>query len=81
MRNKNSTIIYSKEKIKTWQGYDQKKNQKLVLNKLKTMGNSTFIYTPWALSSNFFFKQFPIYMWPIFTHVRQCAPMYELWVN
>jgi hypothetical protein len=51
---------------------------KLVLNILKVMKNSTSIYTPWVPSSNFFFKKFPIYMWPVFTHVCPCASMCEL---
>jgi hypothetical protein len=24
---------------------------------------------------------FLVYMWPMFTHVRPCAPMCELWMN
>ncbi len=46
-----------------------RKCSKLVLNKLKAMGNSTFIYTPWELSSKKFIKELPIYKWPMFTHV------------
>ncbi len=42
---------------------------KLVLNRLKVMRNSTFIYTPWAPSSKKFFKKLPINMWPMYTHV------------
>jgi hypothetical protein len=55
------------------QGYDIKKKTypKLVLNKLKLMGNSTFKYTYWAPSSRKFFNKLPTYMWPI-------VPMCEL---
>jgi hypothetical protein len=50
---------------------------KLMLNKLKIMGNSTFIYTHWAYSS----KKLPIYMWPMFTHVRPCVAYVHPCVN
>jgi hypothetical protein len=43
--------------------------QKLLLNKLKVMGNSTFIYTYQAPSSKKFFNKLPTHMWPMFTHV------------
>jgi hypothetical protein len=43
---------------------------KLVLNKLKVMGNSTSISTHWAFNSKMFFKKILIYMWPMFTHVH-----------
>jgi hypothetical protein len=78
MRNKNSTIFYYKEERKEKQGYDKKAYLKLVLNVIKVMGNSIFIYTPWAPSSKKFLKMFLVYMWPMFTHVRPCAPMCEL---
>jgi hypothetical protein len=48
-------------KKKKKQGYDKKTYPKLVLNKLKVVGNSTSIYTPWAPSSRKFFEKFPIY--------------------
>jgi hypothetical protein len=67
--NKNPTRFYCKEETK--QGYDNKTYQKLVLNKLKVMGNSTFIYTYSAPSSNKFLKKLPTYTWP----------MCELWIN
>ncbi len=51
---------------------------KLMLNKLKVMGNFTFSYTHLAPSSEKIFKKFSIYMWPIFAHVCPCAPMCEL---
>jgi hypothetical protein len=41
--NKDPTRFYDKEEIE--QGYDKKAHPKLVLSKLKVMGNSTFIYT------------------------------------
>jgi hypothetical protein len=67
MQNKNPTKVYIKEEIK--QGHDKKTYPRLVLNKLKVVGNSTFIYNPWALNSKEFFKRLPKYMWPMFTHV------------
>jgi hypothetical protein len=41
--NTNLTRFYYKEETK--QGYDKKMYPKLMLNKLKVMGNSTSIYT------------------------------------
>jgi hypothetical protein len=41
----------------TKQGYDKKTHSKLMLNILKTMGNYTFTYTPWALSFRKFLKK------------------------
>jgi len=67
--------------MKIKQGYDKKRYPKLVLNKLKVMGNFTSIYTPWAPNSKKFLKNFLIYMWPMFIDVRQCASMCELWMN
>jgi hypothetical protein len=58
-----------------------KKYLKLVLNKLKVLGNFTSIYTTWAPNLEKKFKKFLIYMWPMFNHVRLCAPMCELRVN
>ncbi len=46
-----------------------------MLNKLKVMKNSTYIYTPWAPSLRKLLKKLPIYMC---AHVRPCAPMCEL---
>jgi hypothetical protein len=43
VQNKNPIRFYCKEE--TEQGYDKKTYLKLVLNILKTMGNSIFIYT------------------------------------
>jgi len=79
--NKNPEIFYCKEKIKKRTRLWQKSYPKLVLNKLKVMGNFTSIYTPWAFSSRIFFKKLPIYMWFMFNHVFPCAPMCELWMN
>jgi hypothetical protein len=42
----------------TKQGYDKKTYPKLVLDRLKVIGNSTFMYTHWALSSKKFSKNF-----------------------
>jgi hypothetical protein len=50
--NNNPIRFYCKEEIKIKQGYDKKTYPKLVLNKLKVMRNSTFIYTHLAPSSN-----------------------------
>jgi hypothetical protein len=58
--------------------FDKKTYPKLMLNKLKVMGNSTSIYTPWAPNIRKFIKKLPIYMWPMFIHMCQCAPMCEL---
>ncbi len=74
--NKNLTRFYCKEEIR--QHYDKKMYPKLMLNKLKVMENFISIYTPWAPNSKKFIKKFPMYMWPMFTHVGQCAPMCEI---
>ncbi len=68
MQNKNPTRFYYKEEIE--QGHDKTTYPRLVLNKLKVMGNSTFIYNPWAPSSREFLKKLPMYMW---THVHPCV--------
>jgi hypothetical protein len=78
---KNPTRFYCKEKMKTKQGYDKKKYPKLVLNRLKVMGNPTSIYTHLAPSSRKFLKKLPIYMWPMFAHVHTCTLMCELKLN
>jgi hypothetical protein len=44
VRIKNPTRLYYKEK-QTKQGYDKKTYSKSMLNTLKVMGDSTFIYT------------------------------------
>jgi hypothetical protein len=75
VQNKNSIGFYCNDETKTKQGCDKKTYQKLVLNKLKVMENSTFIYSHWALSSKNFFKKLPTHMWPMFT---PCPPIYEL---
>jgi len=51
VKHVSNKILLQKKKKK---GYDKKRHQKLVLNKLKVMGNCVFIYTHWAPSSNFF---------------------------
>jgi hypothetical protein len=53
----NSTRFYYRKGIE--QGYDKKRYPKLMLNILKVMKNSTFIYTHWASSSR---EKLPIYM-------------------
>ncbi len=42
---------------------------KLVFNKQKKGGNSSYIYTYWAHSSRKFLKKFSTYMWPMFTQM------------
>jgi hypothetical protein len=66
------------KKPKKEEDYDKKMHTKLVLNRLKVMENSTFIYTHWPPSSNKFFKKISTYMWFILTHVRPCVSMYKL---
>jgi hypothetical protein len=66
--NKNPTRIYCNEETK--QSYDKKTYPKLMLNKLKVMGNFTFIYTYWALTQRSFSKNFKFTCDP-------CSPMYE----
>ncbi len=44
-----------------------------MLNKLKVMKNSTYIYTPWAPSLRKLLKKLPIYMWPMCAHVHPCV--------
>ncbi len=46
---------------------------KLMLNRLKVMKNFISIYTQWAPSSRKFLKKLPIYIWPMFAHVRPCV--------
>jgi hypothetical protein len=73
--NKNPTKFYYKKETK--QGYDKKTYKILVLNKLKVMGNSTFIYTYQAPSSKkFFLKTSKLHM----AHVYLCVN-YELTRN
>jgi len=69
--NKNPIRFYCKEEIE--QGYDKKTYPKLVLNKLNVMKFFTSICTHWAPSPKKFFQKLPIYMWPMFTHVRPCV--------
>ncbi len=61
-----------KKKSKTKQGYAKITYLKLMLNKLKAMGNPTFIY--WALNLRKIFKKNSTCMWPMSTHVYP-------WVN
>jgi hypothetical protein len=60
----------------------QKMYPKLMLNKLKVMGNIFFIYDHLAPSSKKYFKKISIYMWPMFTRLhlfalmcRPCSPV------
>ncbi len=55
--NKNQTRFYYKEEMKIKQGYNKNMYSKLVLNKLKLMGNFIFIYASWAPSSRKFFNK------------------------
>jgi hypothetical protein len=52
--------------------------QKLMLNRLKIMGNPTSIYTNWACNSMKFFKKHPITCAPMCIMCGPCAPMSEL---
>jgi hypothetical protein len=69
--NKNPTRFYYKKKTKTKQGYAKITYLKLMLNKLKVMGNFTFIY--WALNLRKIFKKLSTYMCPMSTHVYPCV--------
>ncbi len=79
MQNKNPARFYCKEIIK--QGYDKKNYLRLMLNTLKVMENSTFIYTYWAPSFKKFIKKLSIHMWSIFTHVSPCVAHVYSYVN
>jgi len=57
MRNKNPMIFYYKKEIKTSQAYDKRTYPKLVLSRLKVIGNSTSIYTYLTFSSRKFMKK------------------------
>jgi hypothetical protein len=46
VRNKNPTIYYCKEEMKTEQGYDKKMYSKLTLNRLKVLKIFTSINIP-----------------------------------
>jgi hypothetical protein len=70
VKHVSNKILLQKKRKK---GYDKKRHQKLVLNKLKVMGNCVFIYTHWAPSSKKKNKFNSIYMWPEFTYVCPCA--------
>jgi len=67
--------IKKKQKNKTKQSYEKKMYPKLMLNKLKVMGNHTIIYAHWAPNSKEFFKKKSILH---VAHVRPCSPMCEL---
>jgi hypothetical protein len=60
------------------QYHDKDMFPKLVLNKLKLIWDSTFIYTHYASNSKNFLKKLSTYMWPMFIHVRTNS---ELWIN
>ncbi len=79
MQNKNPTRFYYKERIK--KGYDKKTYPRLVLNILKVMENSTYIFTYWAPSLRKFLKKLSSHMWPIFTHVDPCMAHVYSYVN
>jgi hypothetical protein len=71
VQNKNPTRFNCKKDTK--QGYDKKTYPKLMLNKLKVMGNYTFICTLWAFNSRKFLKKLSIYMWPMCINVHPCV--------
>jgi hypothetical protein len=48
---------------------------------IKSYGEFYLYYTHWAPNSKKILKKIPIDMWPIFTHVRPCAPICELKLN
>jgi len=50
-------------------GHDKDTYPKLVLNRLKVMGNSTCICTHWPFSSKTNLKKLSTYMCPMCTHV------------
>jgi hypothetical protein len=61
---------------------------KLVLNKLKIIWDSTFIYTHYVPNLEKLHKKLSAYLWPMFIHVQQCVVISihvrinsELWVN
>jgi hypothetical protein len=49
-----------------------------MLNKLKVMWDSTFIYTHCAPNLKKFLKELPTYMWPMSIHVKTNT---ELWIS
>jgi hypothetical protein len=73
----NKIVLQRINKTRLWQENVPKSN----VEQTKVMKNSISIYTPWAPSSKKFIKKLPIYMWPMFTHVGQCAPMCETWMD
>ncbi len=78
VQNKNSTRFYCKNEIRIEQSCDKKIYPRLMLNILKVIRNSTFIYTFWAPSSNKFFKKTSnLHV----INVRPCAFICELWMN
>ncbi len=69
MHNVNAKGLYFKNMTRIKQDHDKYTYPKLVLNRLKVMWDSTFIYTHWALCSNKLLNKLPTYMWPVFIHV------------
>jgi hypothetical protein len=69
--------LQKRNKTKLW----QENVPKISVEQIKGNGNPTFIYTPWALSSRKKFILKKIYMWPMLTYLRWCAPMSELRLN
>jgi len=51
----------------------KKKTPKLVLKRLKVMGNHTFIYTHCTLNSRKYLKKLLINMWLMVIHVHPCV--------
>jgi hypothetical protein len=70
-------FITRKER-KIEQGYEKKIDSKLMLKRLKVMGNSTSIYTYWALAQISFLKNFQPTCGPcspMCTHVRTMSEL------
>jgi hypothetical protein len=65
----NAKGLHHKNMTKIEQDHDKDTHSKLVLNKLKIMWDSTFIYTHVAFNSRNFLKKLSTYMWPMFTNV------------
>jgi hypothetical protein len=63
VQDKNPTRFYCKNGTRIEQGCDKRTYPKLVLNKLKVMWDSTYIYTHWAPSLKIPLKKLPTYKW------------------
>jgi hypothetical protein len=73
-----SNIIFLQEKKKTHTRLWQENVPKLVLNKLKVIGNFIYIYTHWAPSSkNKSQETSNLHV----AYIHSCVPMCKLWAN